>query len=749
MKSELNNYNIKNPDGADKVKYNEGKIFYDNDNLNFISENTSAKIDETAGTEETSDGRSKISDSKPSQGNSVGDNTSVGSSSSAASSATSVASSVGGSMGAIAGTVATSVAAAAVVVAAFISTLTINISLVLATMTGFVFQVELSGAQEEDFINPIVAVLEGEDGVYREQEIHIDSVYITFDDLEPAKEYVITIKNEEKIFVKKSFFTASENVEKGNISAKINGDEVAVSVENVSLKKGEYYTVVAKDDKGNVLFAKDDVEPNKDFAFSLAEPTDVYFTLSVGGKTYAVSELKLRTAQYDYESGVWSWSDDYSRASIAFNEIHGGEPLIFDAEISVDEVEPSCETDGQTVYLATVNYNEKQYFDNKTIVRAATGHEYGEPEFIWEQEPTGGYSVVAVFVCNHDREHVMTLPATVRQDGDTFYVEVEYDKDTYYTGELPAEYDYANPVWLWAGDFTWASISFAEIHDGESLDLTATITATTTDATCETDGRIDYTATAEYDGQTYEDEQSKTLTAPGHDYSVNFEWEQVGNGYDAKARYVCRRDESHSGVVDANISTKDGAYFAEIQLDGKTYRATYGNISLSLNNGNIILYADGYKQNGVFTAFENTADNRYIISGSRTDDTPLKFDTRTHDGASVANGVNYYVDFDGATIKASSWASAVVVNVYTNVNIDINNYGTTNINPHNHPAFSLQDNKGYYVNISWSNKNGGTFTYSRKDGNNSTDDPALYNENGNTVSFYIDGTRRSTTGAAQ
>ena len=743
MNSELNNYNINNPDGAEKVKFNEGKKFYDNDSPRYIKEDSVRNIKETSKILETSDGRTKNSDRKASSsvsdssGNGVDSvsssassvsSASTAASASSAASAASAASAIGGSVGALAGTVAASAMAAVIVVAAFVSTLVINLSLAMAGMYSLVFEIEMTGAQEEDFVNPIVAVLEDGNGVYREQEIYPDTLFITFDDLEPGTEYFITIRNEEKVFVKKSYFTTTEEVEKGFISAYYEGDEVFVSVEDVSLKSGEFYTVTAKDDKGKVVFAKDDIEPNKEFLFKLSDFKDLSFTLSVNGKVYSLTQIHVQVEppveqEYDYANPVWAWEDDFSAATLSFREIHGGETLTFAAEITHSEVEPTCETDGQYVYVATVNCNNKQYSDTKTSVRenTALGHEYGEPQFAWEQDESG-YRAVAIFVCRRDDKHLMTLPATVSQDGDTFYTEVEYDREPY-SGELPAEYDYNNPVWEWeidygtvSSDSATATISFAEIHGGEAAVYNASILPRIkTSATCDSPEIWYYQADTseliqEIPNMPYYCEYSDEFAVGsplGHEYGEPvFEWSEDGDyGYTAKAIFTCLHDDSHILEMDADVIQGNYEFTAYVEYNGQMYENTLylenpdepmpsNGVELSLNDGNIILYADGYAQNGVFTAFENTENSRYIISGSQTADTPLKFDVKTYSGASVNGVVNYYVDFDNAEILGDSgvWATALIIYPYSPVNIYMANVGTgkSMIKGYNHVAFKIQ-----------------------------------------------------------
>lgn len=400
MNSELNNYNINNPDGAGKIKLNEGKNYFDNDNLDYIKEDFTSNIKETSKISETSDGRTQNSDRKASSSvseTSGNDVKSVSSSVSSASTAASATSALGGSVGALAGTVAASAMAAVIVVAAFVSTLVINLSLAMAGMYSLVFEIDMTGAQEEDFVNPIVAVLEG-NGVYSVQEVYPDTRYITFEDLEPGTEYIITIKNEEKVFVKKSYCTATEQVLRGSMSVALDGDDVFIRVEEVNLKSGEFYTVTAKDDKGEILFIKDDVDPNKEFSFKLSEPKNLCFALSIGGTTYCMDYIQTEP-EYDFDKPVWTWEEDFSAATLSFREIHGGEPLVYKAEVSKETIDPSCEIAGMITYTATYD----DYTDIKTETISALGHDYGEPEFFWmDNEPYGGYKVEIIRTCSRD-----------------------------------------------------------------------------------------------------------------------------------------------------------------------------------------------------------------------------------------------------------------------------------------------------------------------------------------------------------
>ena len=788
MNNELNSYNIKNHDGADKTKYNEGKISFDNDNIRFIKENApsvseSARVGETfddrkqkssrassrdVGSNNGSGGNTQTSSTGSSAGSSVGSSATSAASSTAASAtsaATSAASAISGSIGALAGTVAASVAAAVMVVAAFVSTLTINVSLLLAGMNSLVFQVELNGAQEEDFINPIVAVLEDDGGgVLGEQEIRPDNLLLYYYDLQPGKEYLLTIKNEEKIFVKKSFFTATEEKEKGRVFALQENSEICVVVEHAEIKKGEYYTLTVKDEKGKVVFAKDGTEETAEYRFTIYKTQSLYITLSVNGATYAVTQINA-TAEpepqpdYDYSAARWEWDEiKFSYAYMVVPDRKGFDPLRLNARIGEPQVatRPTCESSGEVLYTATVTANGTEYTDTKTKELPIIDHEY---EFIEksvdEDGQVGVYEHYECSICHkcfdedhneineselyvlleydYDKEEwewaedlswanvvfpelngfdplkvqadlrPYTTEPTTEQDGSKVVTAVaEYNGKTYKDSQIVVlpriepEYDFDNPEWNWeidegTGEYTGnATLSFNEIHGGKPLTELASVQSQSSEPTCESSGEVLYTATVTVNGTEYSDTLLIELPL-GHAYGELIPKNYEGNGL--KAHYHCETCDSYFDEEYVKTTLEDLALVL---------------VELNIGNGNIILYADGYEQNGVFTAFENTENSRYIISGYREADTPLKFISRTKSGANVET-VEYYVDFNNAEILGDSgaWATALIINPFSNTNIYMANVGTgtTTIKGYNHVAFSVQ-NANEHVNIYIESENG-------------------------------------------
>ena len=431
MKNELNDYKINNPDGANREIFNECKTSYSNDDPRFVKENAAEDQVETIITAENPDGKTQ----------NYADRNSVPSSETAGKTVTGKTSVLRGDYLALAGSLAASVMTAAIVVAVVVSTLTVNLTLLMATMSSLVFKVDISGAQEGDFNRSIICLLDDGTGDSRIQEIGLDMQYITFDDLEPGKEYVVTVKNEEKVLFQKSYFTSSGESQRGYIYAFCEVGEVYVYVEEVRLNAGEFYTVTAKDEKGSVVFVKDDVETDKEFVFNAEKPTTLYFTLSIGGTVIAFDQTFVQPepveSEYDTSAAEWTWGENYDYAEVSFPSLIGGDPLeIRTVDIERIYKEAACEENAYYVYYASIEYNYETFTDERRqeVENTAVGHDYGEPEWIWTEDRDGGYFAEAVFTCSRNSEHQVTVTAEVSLDGDIYYAEVEFEGN-YYNAE--------------------------------------------------------------------------------------------------------------------------------------------------------------------------------------------------------------------------------------------------------------------------------------------------------------------------
>ena len=644
MKSELNNYGIRNPDGMIRNRFNEVKKTFANDGRNYVGETPLKGQREVNRTAENFDfskrpqraaapqgqpSVSSVSDLQTVADQTIAASTSTASAASGAAtaSATATAAATGSATAATAGaataaaTVATgataaagaiaaTVATAVMVVAVFVSTLAINLSLLLAGMTSLIFRVEMTGVQDEDFETPIYATIT--DGVefFEEQEIFRDTLLLAFDGLTPDTEYTVTIKNENKIFFERTYVTATKDVERGFLSAWQEENEIFVIVEGVILSDTERFTVTAKDDRGNVIFARDGVEEFAEYSFKLDEPRNLFFTLLVGGKTVAATEIRIESvpdALYDFENGVWEWSDDYTAATVSFASFFGEDPLVVSAEIteSVDS-EPDCEDAGWATCYAVAAYDGREFFDEQTKILPAVGHDYSAA-FDWIPGGDDTYlGATVTLTCSHNADHTLELNATLTQqafdatcDVNAYVIynaKAEHDGEIYedsrtvvregtFLGHLypnvneeePADEAF-NLTKNEIGEVTAATLTLSCERCGESKTIPAKeVERMTWDANvCEDTEAEFYLFWASEEIMEYAKYVTVPVTPPGHDYTPEYDWILNQDGwYDGVTlTLTCSHDSSHVVEVEMEMEEIDSTNAACEDPATTTYRAT-------------------------------------------------------------------------------------------------------------------------------------------------------------------------------
>ena len=143
---------------------------------------------------------------------------------------------------------------------------------------------------------------------------------------------------------------------------------------------------------------------------------------------------------------------------------------------------------------------------------------------------------------------------------------------------LDHEHVWGEPVWTWYtdGETPTATATFKCGEDGASRTLEAVITLETTPAACEESGENVFTATVEFNGETFTDTYTVELEALGHDWGEpTWEWDGTAA---ATATFVCKRDSEHVKAIEAELSHEfaDGAllYTATVEFEGETYTDT-------------------------------------------------------------------------------------------------------------------------------------------------------------------------------
>ena len=155
----------------------------------------------------------------------------------------------------------------------------------------------------------------------------------------------------------------------------------------------------------------------------------------------------------------------------------------------------------------------------------------------------------------------------------------EKGSETFEYGEALG-HDYA-PSYEWVGNE--CNLVFTCKND-ETHIITEAMEVTTqvSDPTCEEDGSVLYTATLEYEGNTYTDSKTDIgETKLGHDYQASYAWEEN----ECTLTLTCKNDETHvvteamtvtSGVITDPTCTTLGVrlYTATYEYEGETYIST-------------------------------------------------------------------------------------------------------------------------------------------------------------------------------
>ena len=115
----------------------------------------------------------------------------------------------------------------------------------------------------------------------------------------------------------------------------------------------------------------------------------------------------------------------------------------------------------------------------------------------------------------------------------------------------------------WSDDNSSATATFTAGEGGFIQTVNATVTSTTTAATCTAAGKTVYTATIAAsespDGEAHSITKEVEIPATGHDWEFKgFTWTAAEGGYNAVANYTCKNDAAHTDTVDATVTMDEG-----------------------------------------------------------------------------------------------------------------------------------------------------------------------------------------------
>ena len=168
-------------------------------------------------------------------------------------------------------------------------------------------------------------------------------------------------------------------------------------------------------------------------------------TVRFDGKAYTDTKTEvIPKIGHSYGKPEWTWNG-YQTVYASFTCSNGKTHTEYiNATVTSKTTAATCESDGETVYTAAVEFNGKKYTDTKTLTLSRKGHSYKPSEWKWE-----GLSKAAVtLVCENDSTHTKTVDADITcettEDGKTLYTAtVVIDGDTFTdtkTGDTPILY---------------------------------------------------------------------------------------------------------------------------------------------------------------------------------------------------------------------------------------------------------------------------------------------------------------------
>lgn len=289
---------------------------------------------------------------------------------------------------------------------------------------------------------------------------------------------------------------------------------------------------------------------------------------------------------YTAAEGAVEWSEDNTTATITELVCDTCEDAKLDCLVDDDtvtitgievvctagepEISGECDTGLITTYTATGEYNGAKVVVTKTEQGEAGEHAY-EGTFTWADDYSSASAVLTCAVCG-DTETVdcvitkETTPATCEEDGKTVYTATATAENGQTVTDTKEEsipalgHDYGEPVWSdWTDDNT-CTATFVCAHDAtHTQTVEAVVTEDTGDATCTEAGTITYSASVEFEGETYTNPEPKTVTgqALGHDYEVTWTWNDDFSS--ATATFTCVRGDdvqTAEAVVTSEITAE-------------------------------------------------------------------------------------------------------------------------------------------------------------------------------------------------
>ena len=228
---------------------------------------------------------------------------------------------------------------------------------------------------------------------------------------------------------------------------------------------------------------------------------------------------------HDYLPPVWTWSG-FESAILKLVCSQDDDTQTIPATIASETVDPSCTEEGQTVFMASAEFDGRKYTDTKTVAIPALGHTFNAPSWTWNDDLTEAVAAFHCSVCGFDdtvtvtvtperREPTHTKAGYIRAEAALTYEGAEYNDSKEVI--LPAVgHTYGAPVWNWTAEDA-AQLTFTCDADGDEQVVNATVTqyGERVEPTCGVDGHVTFIGIAYFKGARYTDTHEVVLPATG------------------------------------------------------------------------------------------------------------------------------------------------------------------------------------------------------------------------------------------
>lgn len=293
------------------------------------------------------------------------------------------------------------------------------------------------------------------------------------------------------------------------------------------------------------------------------------------------SKTTLNATGHNYTVS-WQWATDYSTATASYVCANCGDSgtETVDTKKTVTKI-ATCSEEGETKYTATLVLDGITVgTDERTVSSPMIDHDYGDPVWTWSADHS---TATATLTCTRDASHVISGNASVQSSITTFptcddegvmtHVATVTLNGTKYTDTQTAPisalgHDWGEPVWNWTGVKLAVATFTCETDPSHTTQQAATITQSSSTATCTVAGTTVYTATVELDGITYTDEKTVAGSTVPHDYVLTWTW-TIADDYStasATVYYECANCGDYGTLV-ATVTRKERP--ATCEVDGE------------------------------------------------------------------------------------------------------------------------------------------------------------------------------------